>query len=243
MVRQHLDHHRPPVATVTANQRLVDVLAATRPVLLDFDGPVTHLFVNGRNRMVADRMREAIPKDFQPPPDVWDTYDPLIVLRWTASNTPRSVQQAVDAASVEGEVAAAHQTEPTPGSVDFLQACKQDGRPVVIVSNNAEEAIRAYLDRFDLADLVTAVVARTPGRPDLMKPHPNSINRALALLHVQPRVCCMVGDSVTDIAVCKVTGVRSVGFAKNLTRGQELASAGADAIAHSMFEISLAIWA
>ena len=26
------------------------------PVMLDFDGPVTYLFINGRNRMVADQM-------------------------------------------------------------------------------------------------------------------------------------------------------------------------------------------
>ncbi|BAK37964.1 putative hydrolase [Microlunatus phosphovorus NM-1] len=229
------------MATVTANQRLVDVLAATRPVLLDFDGPVTHLFINGRNRMVADRMREAIPKDFQPPPDVWDTYDPLIVLRWTGSNTPRSVQEAVDAASVEGEVDAAHQTEPTPGSVEFLRACKQVGRPVVMVSNNAEQAIRAYLDRFDIADLVRAVIARTPGRPDLMKPHPDSINRALAVLDAEPSACCMVGDSVTDIRVCTTTGVHSIGFAKNPKRGQELAGAGAEALVDSMVSLANAL--
>lgn len=226
---------------MTANQRLVDVLTATRPVLLDFDGPVTHLFINGRNRMVADRMRQAIPKEFQPPPDVWDTYDPLIVLRWTASNTPHSVQEAVDAASVEGEVVAAHQTEPTPGSADFLRACKQFGRPVVVVSNNAEEAIRAYLDRFDLGDLVTAVVARTPGRPDLMKPHPDPINRALSVLDAEPSVCCMVGDSVTDIVVCATTGVRSVGFAKNPKRGEELARAGAEALVDSIEELAHAV--
>lgn len=226
---------------MTANQRLVDVLAVTRPVLLDFDGPVTHLFINGRNRIVADRMRQAIPKDFQPPPDVWDTYDPLIVLRWTASNTPRSVQEVVDTASVEGEVFAAHETEPTPGSEDFLRACKQVGRPVVMVSNNAEQAIRAYLDRFDIADLVTAVVARTPGRPDLMKPHPDSINRALVVLDAEPNVCCMVGDSVTDISVCAATGVLSIGFAKNPKRGDELALAGADALVDSMQELAEAV--
>ena len=82
--------------------RMADVLAAAWPVLLDFDGPVTHLFVNGRNRMVADRMRHALPRDWEPPLHVWETYDPLVALRWTASHTPASVQQAVDVASIQG---------------------------------------------------------------------------------------------------------------------------------------------
>lgn len=221
--------------------RLLDVLAATWPVLLDFDGPVTHLFVNGRNRMVADRMRQALPRECQPPSEVWETYDPLVVLRWTASHTPITVQQAVDAASVQGELEAAGLTEPTPGSLAFLEACHAVGRPLVIVSNNAEEAILAYLDRFDLGHLITAVVARTPGRPDLMKPHPDSIHRALALLDADPPECFMVGDSVTDITVCNTTGVRSIGFAKNPRRGQELFDAGADALCDSMDDLAAAV--
>ena len=216
------------------NPRLAAVLATTGPVLLDFDGPVTHLFVNGRNRMVADQMRQALRADSQPPAGVFDTDDPLVVLRWAASHTPTLVQRTVDEAAVNGEVAAAQITEPTPGSLEFLHACQTEGRPVVIVSNNAEQAIDAYLERFHLHRYVHAVVARTPGRPDLMKPHPDAINRALNILQALPQACCMVGDSVSDITVCQTTGVRSIGYAKNPKRGQQLAAAGADAIVDSM---------
>ena len=48
-----------PAAQSTA---LEQVLAETWPVMLDFDGPVTYLFINGRNRMVADQMRQALPR-------------------------------------------------------------------------------------------------------------------------------------------------------------------------------------
>ena len=221
--------------------RLAAVLAKTGPVLLDFDGPVTHLFVKGRNRMVADLMRQALGQDGQPSPDVWDTYDPLVVLRWSASHAPPEVQHAVDQASVQGEVEAAKVTEPTPGSVELLQACRAAKRPVVIVSNNAEQAIRTYLDRFNLRDLVDGIAARTPGRPDLMKPHPDSINRALRRLGAAPAVCVMVGDSVTDITVSHTTGVRSIGYAKSPRRGIELADAGADAVVDSIAALASAI--
>ena len=223
------------------DQRLAAVLAATGPVLLDFDGPVTHLFSNGRNRMVADRMRQALPADCQPPPDVFDTYDPLVVLRWSATHTPQDVQRTVDDAAVDGEVEAATVTEPTPGSFDLLHACHASSRAVIIVSNNADQAIHTYLDRFHLNHLVQAVVARTPGRPDLMKPHPNAINRALDILGVAPDDCCMIGDSVSDILVCQTTGVRSIGYAKNPRRGQELADVGADTLVDSMAKLARAV--
>jgi phosphoglycolate phosphatase len=223
------------------NARLSAVLAETGPVLLDFDGPVTHLFVDGRNRMVADLMRQSLGADAQPPAEVWDTYDPLIVLKWSAKFASVEIQKAVDQASVQGEVQAAAVTEPTPGSNDLLHACQATGRPVVIVSNNAEPAIRTYLDRFHLNDLVEAVVARTPGRPDLMKPHPDSIYRALKVLSVAATSCCMVGDSVSDITVCRATTVRSIGYAKNAIRGKELAAAGADALVDSVTELADAI--
>lgn len=224
-----------------SNARLAAVLAQTKPILLDFDGPVTHLFIQGRNRMVADLMRQALGRDCQPPPDVWDTHDPLVVLRWAATHTPTEIQDAVDQASVLGEIKAATVTEPTPGSEDLLLACQAVGRPVVIVSNNAELAIRTYIDRFELHDLVYAVAARTPGRPDLMKPHPDSLHRALDLLGATAGECAMIGDSVTDIVVCRAVGVRSIGYAKNPRRGQELESAGADAIVDSISDLAGAI--
>lgn len=223
------------------DSRLAAVLAQTKPMLLDFDGPVTHLFIHGRNRMVADLMRQALGEHCQPPPDVWDTHDPLVVLRWAAGNTPTEIQRAVDQASVLGEIEAATVTEPTPGSEDLLRACQTAGRAVVIVSNNAEQAIHTYIDRFKLRDLVYAVAARTPGRPDLMKPHPNSLHRALHLLGAKPDECAMIGDSVTDIVVCQAVGVRSIGYAKNPRRGQELDDAGADAIVDSISDLASAI--
>lgn len=48
----------------------------------------------------------------------------------------------------------------------------------------------------------------------------------------------MIGDSVTGIEVCKTTGVRSIGLAKNPRRGAELREAGADSIADALHEIA-----
>ena len=50
-----------------------------------------------------------------------------------------------------------------------------------------------------------------PGRPELMKPHPDSVVRALDILDRPPPQCILIGDSVTDIDVSRATGLRSIG--------------------------------
>jgi phosphoglycolate phosphatase len=67
-----------PAAPGTA---LEQVLAETWLVMLDFDGPVTYLFIKGRNRIVANHMRQALPAGFDIPVGLRDTPDPLVILR------------------------------------------------------------------------------------------------------------------------------------------------------------------
>jgi HAD superfamily hydrolase (TIGR01509 family) len=122
-----------------------------------------------------------------------------------------------------------------------MRACRKAGRPIVVVSNNAPEAITAYLARHELLDLVQAVMGRPEHRPDLMKPHPELIHRALRLLDEPPGRCVFVGDSITDVQVSRRTGVACIGYAKTPQRGRELQDAGADALVSSMDDLADAI--
>jgi phosphoglycolate phosphatase len=220
-------------APAAAVDPLGQVLADTWPLLLDFDGPVTFLFAGGRNRMVADQMRQALPPGFDIPTELRDTPDPLVILRWTAQHTPHDLAAQVDQASTAGEVAAAHVAQLTTGARELLEACAEVGRPVVVSSNNAEDAIETFLDRFELRQLIQAVLGRIPGQPELMKPHPSVIERALDVLDLPAHRCVLLGDSITDVQVSRTTGIRCIGYAKTPARGHELHLAGADAITDS----------
>ena len=154
------------------------------------------------------------------PDELATTADPLTVLRWSALHAEPAVARAVEVACVAGEYDCVAESKPTPGAADLLSACQEVGRPTLIVSNNAEGPIQWFLDDHQLDHLVQAVIGRVPGHPELMKPHPNSIQRALAHLGTAASDCAFIGDSVTDIAVTHVTGVRSIGQAKNPRRGQ-----------------------
>jgi phosphoglycolate phosphatase len=223
---------------MTIDPQLRQVLDRTGPVLLDFDGPVTQLFIEGRNVVVADQMKAVLREQrVALPESIARTVDPLAVLRWSAVEAPPQLRHRVEATSITGEVIAAGTTEPTPGAHELLAACKAADRPVVIVSNNAEEAIRAYLTRYQLQPYIAAVMARTTGHPELMKPHPDIIIRALKFLGSPAGDCCMIGDSVTDIEVSLATGVHPIGYGKTPRRTEELRAAGAFAIVTTMQDL------
>jgi phosphoglycolate phosphatase len=223
------------VTATEAAEPLAAVLRTTGPVLLDFDGPITELLPAGPNAALADAAREPMVRGgVAIPAGVAKTTDHLAVLRF-AAKLPRPISQTVESICIAGEVEASRRSAPTAGAVDAIQAFRQAGRPVVVVSNNAAEAIDAYLRRQGVGQLVHGVVGRLHGRPELMKPHPESVQRALRILAADPSACVLIGDSVTDVQAARRAGVRSIGYAARTSgRGAALAEAGADAIVDDM---------
>ncbi|WP_327639548.1 HAD hydrolase-like protein [Kribbella sp. NBC_00482] len=217
------------------------VLADTGPILLDFDGPVTTLLPPGPNLRLADATRAPLQQaGIELSESIATTSDHLAVVRYAANQAP-IVLAAVEQIALAGETEAGRNAVPTPGAAEFLTACQLAGRTVVIVSNNAAAAIQTYLEQHDLVGKVASVLGRPPGNPALMKPDPELVVRALAIVKRQPRDCVMIGDSVTDIEVSKSVGVRSIGYAKSSARGVELKRAGADAITDNMAAIAAGI--
>lgn len=227
---------------MTENRPLAAVLGATGPVLLDFDGPVTALLPAGPNAALAQAARQVLyDKGIRVPTAVEATTDHLAVLRFAGSTrVPSAVLDAVESACIGGEVEAARLSALTPGARDALNAFHEAHRPVVIVSNNAPEAIATFLTRHGLDTQISGAVGRVPAHPELMKPHPHLVRRALEILAVDARQCVLVGDSVTDIEVGLGAKVRTIGYAKTPERGEHLADAGADAIVATMSELATA---
>lgn len=214
-----------------------ELFAAADAVLLDFDGPVTPLIPAPANLEAANAARAPLlARDIALDDHIGTTSDHLAVLRWTATNAPQALPE-VEALCDDAETAAASTAEPTHGAHDLLAGCHQNGKPVVIVSNNAEVAIRAYLERWSLASYVVAVVGRPTGRPDLMKPNTHTVDQALRLLRTEPKRAVFVGDSVSDVEVSRAMGVPCIGYAKTARRGDELRDAGADAVVADMAEL------
>ncbi|GAB4087045.1 HAD family hydrolase [Myceligenerans cantabricum] len=216
---------------MTDAAQLINEAAA---VLLDFDGPVTPLMPAPANMHAADAARQALAAHgIELPTSVASTSDHLAVIRWAGMHAP-SVLADVENACTAAEIDSARTCIPTPGAHELLAALHAVGTPVVIVSNNAAEPIHVYLDHHGLTAYVRDIVGRPHLRPDLMKPEPHTVRRALAIAEASARTAVLVGDSVSDIEVAKTTGVRSIGYAKTQQRGTELRETGADAVTDDM---------
>lgn len=212
------------------------LLWSARAVLLDFDGPVTPLMPAPLNKQTADAARAALARHGNVPEEIRETSDHLAIIRWAGAHAPDALPD-VEAMCIEAEVEAAQTSQPTPGAHELISALDEADVPVVIVTNNAARAVRNYLDRFDLAGRVCDVVGRPERRPDLMKPNVHMVEVALGIAGATPGVAVLIGDSVSDVAVARAAGVRSLGYAKNLKRGRELRVGGADALAETISEL------
>lgn len=225
-----------------SDDRLSAVLAATGPVLLDFDGPVSPIFAGDKNRTSADELRRVLTeRNISVPASIGHARDPLAVLRFAGEHADAATLAEVESTLRRAELRLAEDAALTNGADDFLSACAEAHRPVAMVSNNAAEAIEAFLSRYRLRGYARHVVGRPHTRPGRMKPHPAIVHEALALLNAKPTRCVLVGDSITDVQVAHLTGVRSIGYVKAPDRLVGLEEAGADATVDSMVKLAAAI--
>lgn len=198
-----------------------------RLLLLDFDGPVCSLFSGMPSVRVADAVRALLHRTRIPVSGTArTTVDPFAV--WASVAHRRRISATVEQTIRAHELAASRICAPTPGADEVLAACRNHGVPVVIVSNNSEAAIRAYLARTGLAKYVHDVAARRPGaRFATLKPAPDLVGRGLAMGAAEPSQALMVGDSAADVAAAGARGVACVGYVARSWRRGTLRRAGA----------------
>lgn len=224
---------------------LDELVSRTRCLLLDFDGPVCSVFAGYPAADVAEELRALIGERLgELPPALAElTSDPLLIVRRVADLGDVELTRAVADACRDAETAAVETATPTPGADDVLAAAHDTGRRVVIVSNNATEAVESYLRRHGLTRYVTGVAARSSGMdPRLLKPHPALVLSGLALAEAEPRGALFVGDSPSDAEAGRLAGTPTVGYANKPGKHDRLNTAGADVVIDSMHELAEAIW-
>ncbi|MET8261772.1 Imm21 family immunity protein [Micromonospora sp. NPDC005205] len=217
--------------------RLADIVERAEAVLVDFDGPICRLFGSkAAPRIAADLRQLILSRGVVVPDELRDGDDPLALFRATAAFAPELVG-VVGAALASAEVEAAVSAETTIGAFDLVRACLATGRSLAIVSNNSAAAIGAYLGRRDRARYFAAVVGRGE-HPDLLKPDPTPVVRALRALKVAPDAAVLVGDSATDVEAARAAGVACIGYANRPGKAERLTAAGADAIVTDMTDLA-----
>ena len=97
---------------------------------------------------------------------------------------------------------------PVAGTVELVT--RLAGRyKLAIVSTRAEAELRAYIDHQGLTGCFQAIVGSDS--TNRIKPHPEPVLRALALLNVAAGQAVMVGDTTVDIEAARSAGVLAIG--------------------------------
>ncbi len=215
------------------------LIRAARALLLDFDGPVCDLYAGYPAATAAGHIRQAITASgIQIPEHIAGTSDPLEIFTWTATISPQLAAQA-EAEMTRQELAAITTARPTPYVHDLVTSARESGRTVAIVSNNSEQAVRAYLTRHGLDDRIDTIAARTSPDPALLKPSPHLIRAAVAQIAAAPGQCILIGDQPSDIHAANQAGTPAIGYASRPGRHTELTDAGAAAIVTSLADLVL----
>ncbi|WP_405819801.1 HAD family phosphatase [Streptomyces sp. NBC_01390] len=223
--------------------RLRTLLRDTHAVLVDFDGPVCDLFGGASTAHIAAEVkaraarvwpRTELDDDVR---DCDDSHGVLLLLAAMADRHAPALAGPLDWADeiVERhEYTAVRSAAETADAGRLVRALYALEKPLAIVSNNAEGPVREHLERVDLLRCFTAVCGRDPHDPRLMKPHPDSILRALRLLgDPKPAQTLLIGDQLTDLTAAEKAGVRFLGFTPYEDRAREMLRRGADFVVAS----------
>lgn len=226
-------------STADVRAQLGELLSGARVLLLDFDGPVCHLFAGHPAHEVADAVR-AYATEHGDQLSEPQSGDPLVLLRVAYQHSPEFGRD-VEAFVIRHEAEAAHTAASTEGAHETITAATAAGLEVLVVSNNSERAIRTYLARHGLTDHVAHIIGRPFGQPGRMKPAPDLLTTALEISRAKPSDAVFVGDSITDVLAGNAVDIPTVGYAKRPERAQGLADADAALVTDSMATIAAAL--
>ncbi|ONK13449.1 HAD-IA family hydrolase [Streptomyces sp. MP131-18] len=222
-----------------------ELISNARCVLFDFDGPVCRLFAVHTAESIAHRLRD-LATDLSVSAllsaELRASTDPHQVLRGIARRRPApGVVSRLEAALTREEISAAATAPPTPYAAALIAALSTRGRQVAIATNNSPLAAEHYLNRHELAGYVAGRVHGRTQDMTRLKPHPDSLHRALASTRTEPRHALMIGDSVADYAAARAAEVPFLGYAFDDSGVERLLAAGARDVVRSLEHVLTAL--
>jgi pyrophosphatase PpaX len=128
---------------------------------------------------------------------------------------------------------------PYDGIVAAIQGFASEGHPMALVTSKADWLALRALVHVGLDSAIPVVVGCDSCTRH--KPHPEPVERALALLRSGPEDAIFVGDSPHDVQAGRAAGVRTIGVAWGAATGDELAGAGADLVIHDVEQLTAAV--
>jgi HAD superfamily hydrolase (TIGR01549 family) len=124
-----------------------------------------------------------------------------------------------------------------PDAASVIERCRAEGLQVGIVTGANRDRVVCEFDRLGLS--FPAVVCHE----DVVnrKPHPEGIQKALALMNATAEHCCYVGDAPEDIEMGKRAGVSTIGVVSDWVTRSRIEEAAPDLLIENIGELPAAL--
>jgi len=209
-------------------------LPSIRAILFDLDGTL----IETDNRWVAVLERKLAPlKGLLPRLDTHALARELVMASETPTNYLMSLLEHLGLGSSffgladllrrSKGLATRQDSELVEGSEALLEALQ--GRfGLAVVTTRARPEAYAFIQHTGIERFFPVVITRQDVLR--MKPHPEPVRKAAALLGATPEECLMIGDTVPDIRAARRAGAIAVGVLSGFGEKPELERAGAQLI-------------
>ncbi len=213
---------------------------AVQAVLFDMDGTVVEFAFDivGARRVVIKVLKESgIPPEMLSPSLL--TYQMLSLSSRYLEDHGKDSSSVLDKAYDELErldLLSAANPRPMPGIEDLLDSLKARSITTMLITNSSERAASTVLQKLNLRDKFSTVVARKQGLR--LKPHPDMILEGLSRMSIVPsQEVYFVGDSWADMRAALLAGVTGLGFNQDASALEGLLVAGATVAFSSMKDV------
>lgn len=125
------------------------------------------------------------------------------------------------------------------GVPELLRGFAAAGHPMALVTSKGDELAKRALTHVGLDDLIRVVVGCDSCTRH--KPHPEPVERALALLGTAPADAIFVGDSPHDVESGRAAGVYTIGVSWGAFTPEAMLRSGADLVIHEIGELPPAV--
>ncbi|MET8825765.1 HAD hydrolase-like protein [Streptomyces sp. NPDC004610] len=211
-------------------EQLKELVANTRHVLFDFDGPICRLFASYPASAIAVAQVEWLrarglvslltPEELNSP-------DPNGVLRSVAARYPGTdLVLDLEEHLTLRELEAARSAWPTPYADPLIRTWLATGAQLAIVTNNSARTVEEYLKGRDLLSCFAPHIYGRTQELHLLKPHPHALRWALRAMGAAGGSALMIGDSHTDHHAARSAGVPFLGFASSERAAAGMRDAG-----------------
>lgn len=122
------------------------------------------------------------------------------------------------------------------GVQEFLEQCRQKGKPMYLATNKPLSSTMEILEKLDLVSFFTYV--GTPDcEPGFVFNKQQILEYILNKYHLNPESCLMFGDTLGDVKAAKVCGMKTLAHLNGYGSGEELKSSNPNGLFRNYLEL------